>query len=500
MEKKNKLKIIHIVLIILGIIFILIPQFHSNMWFDESYSVSIADKSFSQIWSIGKNDVHPVFYYWILHIINLIFGSNVLIYRLFSTLCISILGILGFTHIRKDFGEKTGILFSFFAFFFPINVVYAGEIRMYPLAMLLVTLMAIYAYRIYKNKENKNIKNWILFAIFSLASAYTHYYALMAAGIINIMLFVRFIIDAKKEKKFTYNLKVFLLQAVIQILLYLPWILALLLQMGQVHNGFWIGITFPDFFVEFFTFQFTGNLDDNEYVPQILAIIFGILICAYMIYLYAKNKKEEELKPAKLSIAIWFLVALGACVVSLIIWSPIIYARYMLCVTGLLIFFITYTMSEKGNAKINIAICAISFILSVIAVVNLVQENYAQSNTELTEYLSSVVEDGDVFICGNEGSGFVVSAMYVDHKLYFYDEAHWEVEPAYKAFGTDMESIYSLEDLEDYTGRIIIINAGTYMIYEQLDEMYDDIELIEQKSIDVEYKGYKYTFAIVEKN
>ena len=63
----KKTKYLHIALIILGIIFITIPVFHNNLWFDESYSVGMANKSFIDIWQIGSNDVHPILYYWILH-------------------------------------------------------------------------------------------------------------------------------------------------------------------------------------------------------------------------------------------------------------------------------------------------------------------------------------------------------------------------------------------------------------------------------------------------
>ena len=73
----KKTKYLHIAIIILGIIFISIPVFHSNLWFDESYSVGMANKSFIDIWNIGSNDVHPILYYWILHIIYLIFGNYI---------------------------------------------------------------------------------------------------------------------------------------------------------------------------------------------------------------------------------------------------------------------------------------------------------------------------------------------------------------------------------------------------------------------------------------
>ena len=235
---KDKIKLVHILVIILGIIFISLSNFHRTIWFDESYSVAISAHSFWDIWSIGGNDVHPVLYYWILHILRYIFGNEMLVYRLFSVLAISILGILGYTHIRKDFGEKVGIIFSILVFFMPITLIYSGEIRMYALAMLLTTLTAIYAYGIYINRDDKNTKNWILFGIFSLASAYTHYYSLVASGVINVILFIYLLIKAVKEKKFITNLKRFIVSAVIQIILYIPWLVYLLLQIKQVSQDF----------------------------------------------------------------------------------------------------------------------------------------------------------------------------------------------------------------------------------------------------------------------
>ena len=87
----KKTKYLHIALIILGIIFITIPVFHNNLWFDESYSVGMANKSFIDIWQIGSNDVHPILYYWILHLIYIIyfhfFHTNPYVTPLMKNLC-----------------------------------------------------------------------------------------------------------------------------------------------------------------------------------------------------------------------------------------------------------------------------------------------------------------------------------------------------------------------------------------------------------------------------
>ena len=485
-------KKIHILIIILGILFILIPAFHSNLWFDESYTVGIVNNNLIDIWNIGINDVHPVLYYWILHIIGLIFGKQILVYRIFSVACTAILGIIGYTHIRKDFGEKTGILFSFFTYFLPVNIVYSAEIRMYSLAMLLVTIMSIYAYRIYKNKDEKYIKNWIIFAIFSLASAYTHYYGLMFAAIVNVLLFISIIIQAKKEKKITYNLKAFICSAVPQILLYLPWLIPLVISVSRP-GSFWITIHFPETFIEMLTFPYTGNLAGTNYVPVPVAIIFSVMIYIYTTYIHIRNKKDENLKDAKFAIGYWLLLALTACLVSIIIWRVVIYARYMLCVGGLFIFFIASSIAKKGNKYGNIIICILSAILSVFVLFTLVNENYGMKSKEYQQYIKEKVEKDDLFICGTELSGFAVSVRFPENKTYFYDTDNWNVEKAYKAFG---DTIYNIEDLNEYKGRIWITNSR---IYEEINEKYD-IKLIEKKEFKIEYKNNQYTLILIEKN
>ena len=73
---KKTVQRLHIALLIAGTIYISLGIFHENLWFDETYSVSIASHSFGEIWTITANDVHPPFYYWMLHVLYLIFGKK----------------------------------------------------------------------------------------------------------------------------------------------------------------------------------------------------------------------------------------------------------------------------------------------------------------------------------------------------------------------------------------------------------------------------------------
>lgn len=498
-NKKINIQYLHIAIIIAGIIFIFLPIFHTCLWFDESYSVAIADHTFKDIWLIGGHDVHPILYYWILHTLNLIFGNNILVYRIFSAICMSILGILGYTHIRKDFGEKTGLLFSFFVFFLPVEVVYSGEIRMYSLVMLLVTLTAFYAYRIYKNKDTINKKNWILFAIFSLMCAYTHYYGLITIGIINIFLMIVFIKKSIREKKFNENLKAFLISGIVQFALYMPWIIYLALQMKQVSSGFWVGFHFPQTLIEIFTFQFVGNLTDTKYINDVVGILYGIAVITYIIVIYIRKRKniKEENAPI-MAISLYGLVILGASLVSLVIKKSIIYPRYFLVITPMFIFFLAYTMANYGNKYFNTVIGITAMIIAICVNINLMKVNYDSSNKEPFNYIASEIKNDDIILYGNEGSGFVIATNYPDNKSYFWDQQNWHTEEAFKAFGKDMQTIYNLDALKDYHGRIWIINATNYAILDSMKQQYE-INLIMQKGFSTKYKNFQYTISLVEK-
>lgn len=489
----KKTKYLHIALIILGIIFITIPVFHNNLWFDESYSVGMANKSFIDIWQIGSNDVHPILYYWILHLIYIIFGSNIYLYRIASMIPIAILGILGYTHIKKDFGEKEGILFSFFTFFLPIASVYSAEIRMYTWGMLFVTIMAIYAYRIYKKSSTKN---WIIFAIFSLASAYTHYYALATAGIINLLLFIYLLKNAIKQKSYTKELKSFTISAIVQIILYIPWLYSLLNQITGVSKGYWISAPSAKLLLQIFCFQFTGNLD-IMFVPQWTSVALGIILLIYCIYCAIANKGEKT--AGRLAIGVYLIVFVTMYIISL--KTPILYARYFLNLTGLFIFFMAFFIAKDKNKLLTIMICLITLAVAILVNLNVSKMNYAENNKVPLEYVKQDLQQGDMILFGNRGSGFTISMQLVDVPNCFYDYENWNVEPAYKAFGKEMIYTNNIETLENYKGRIWIVNSDNYSIYEEFKEKYGDrIELIKQEIFNTEYHGYNYSICLIEKD
>ena len=78
----------------------------------------------------------------------------------------------------------------------------------------------------------------------SLASAYLHYYGVLAASFINLYLLIFIIARAKKA------LPVFIVGAVIQVALYAPWLMVFKSQAGVVSGSYWANVSFPRTIVE----------------------------------------------------------------------------------------------------------------------------------------------------------------------------------------------------------------------------------------------------------
>ena len=75
---------IHLGIVAAGALLLALMANYDALWFDEAYSVGMAAHSFEEIWTIGAADVHPVLYYWMLHCVYLVFGQNIVVYRLVS--------------------------------------------------------------------------------------------------------------------------------------------------------------------------------------------------------------------------------------------------------------------------------------------------------------------------------------------------------------------------------------------------------------------------------
>ena len=497
MEKiKEKLKSItlnqwHIAVIVIGIMFVSLGAFHSNLWFDESYSVGLARHTFGEIWSIGGHDVHPILYYWMLRIVYLITGGTIMAYRIFSVIPIAIMIILGYTHIRKDFGEKTGFIFSFLSAFLPEMAQYAIEIRMYSWAILAVTILAIYAYRL--TKED-NTKNWIIFGLSSLASIYLHYYGLMAAGLINVFLLI-YLIVKRRKKGIIFIISFGILQG----LAYLPWLVNFATQLSNVSSGYWIGFSFPKTPMELLSSQLAGYVKTSDYTGLLVPTVLALELYAYMIYkTYKYAKAKEDLNSFKWSVIVYFAVILAAIIITALMKTSILYYRYLFVITGLYIFAVSFILGKEENKIEIVAILSVIAILGVYNNIVMMKDNYDYSNQEPIKYLNENVKEGDTIVYADFGGGSVVAVQFADNQVYFYNADNWGVEEAYKAFGPNYEVKVTKDFIDNCSNRVWFVDN----IYNSVaDEVFEGkgYNKVSEKEFSTKYHDYSYKIVLLEK-
>ncbi len=497
MEKiKEKLKSItlnqwHIAVIVIGIIFVSLGAFHSNLWFDESYSVGLARHTFGEIWSIGGHDVHPILYYWMLRIVYLITGGTIMAYRIFSVIPIAIMIILGYTHIRKDFGEKTGFIFSFLSAFLPEMAQYAIEVRMYSWAILAVTILAIYAYRL--TKED-NTKNWIIFGLSSLASIYLHYYGLMAAGLINVFLLI-YLIVKRRKKGIIFIISFGILQG----LAYLPWLVNFATQLSNVSSGYWIGFSFPKTPMELLSSQLAGYVKTSDCTGLLVPTVLALELYAYIIYkTYKYAKAKEDLTSFKWSVIVYFAVMLAAIIITALMKTSILYYRYLFVITGLYIFAVSFILGKEENKIEIVAILSVIAILGVYNNIVMMKDNYDYSNQEPIKYLNENVKEGDTIVYADFGGGSVVAVQFADNQVYFYNADNWGVEEAYKAFGPNYEVKVTKDFIDNCSNRVWFVDN----IYNSVaDEVFEGkgYNKVSEKEFSTKYHDYSYKIVLLEK-
>ncbi len=502
-QEKMKLKTIietkwfHIAIILLGSIFILLGAFHTEVWFDESYTISLIRHNYSEIISIDSSDVHPVLYYLLLKTFTIFFGNSILVCRLFSVLAGIFMGFLGYTHIRKDFGPKVGLAFSFLTLFLPFMAMYGMEIRMYSWTMLFVTLTGIYAYRAIKNTK---VKNWILFSIFSLCSAHCHYYGLVSVAIINLLLLLYILFSKKlynennisKKKYLIY----FIITAVIQFLGYLPWIFIFLQQARAVSQSYWIPFNIGDSVIAPLAVQFNGRLG------IISTAILTISMYIYLFYQIIRSKRDgKNVTILWYCLLVHFILYFSMLMVSIFI-KPIIYYRYMLITSGIIIFPFAYCLGNFNDKKhqkiISSIIVMIVLVLSIYNNKIVIEESYDNTNGEEIQYIKEQYNEKAIILYQDFFHATNIQVQMPEYSWYLYNiSSNHDLKP-FENFSPPLKIIFKEDFLDNYHGRIILIDHDELQFYNMLKEKYKFTE-IARKRIRINYRGFTYQIITVEK-
>ena len=347
-----------------------ILMFNDAVWYDEAYTMAMVKHTVPQICSITAQDVHPPLYYILLKLFITPFGYSLTAAKVFAALPIILTALLGYVKLSKHINKKTGLMFSIMYLFLPVITTFSVEVRMYTLAAFFVTACALYAYEAHISGKSEY---YVLFLIFGVLAAYTHYFALVSAGIIYIILFI--------EGIKRHELKKIIISSVVTVVLYLPWLAQFIMQLAdKVENEYWIDEITLNTVLNYFTVWFKcGN------ITPLYLIITGIFAFISLISLITNPNKAFK-KYAFYGALIFIGTNIIGIAASLLV-RPVFIERYAVPALPMLLMAIAIGI---GIMRTQTAfIIASVFYLSGFGVnyPYAVNTEYSASELELREYL-----------------------------------------------------------------------------------------------------------------
>ena len=259
------------------------------LWFDEGWSVWFATSDLPAMAARTAVDIHPPFYYALLHFWIGAAGSGEFALRLLSVF----VGVLSVAMLYRFgaglAGRKLGLLAAGITALSPLQVYYAQEIRMYGL----VTLLGIVSSWLFwtatmEGSQKKQgghgvIWRWAAYVVVTGAALYTQYYA----AFIPLFHLLFLVLSARRRSQYWYALGSF----AVLFVLFAPWLLYAGPKLAD-YVGNKIGIEKYDpvplgeYLLRHLSAFSVGHLDDGSAWLGWAAVLFAALAIVGMVSLW----------------------------------------------------------------------------------------------------------------------------------------------------------------------------------------------------------------------
>ena len=207
-----------------------------SLWYDEGFSVWLAQQPPAVIIARTANDIHPPLYYLLLHAWMSLAGQSEWAVRFlsaaFATLCVPLMWQLGRRLLRSQIAALFAALLTALS---PLWLWYAREARMYAMLLALVAVLGWLWVEVAERPQPR--WGWIaLFAALATLGVYTHFYlwfVLAAFALAALLGWLR--------RRPLAALRRWSLAFIVPLLAYLPWLGITLRRLGE-DRSYWEGM------------------------------------------------------------------------------------------------------------------------------------------------------------------------------------------------------------------------------------------------------------------
>jgi hypothetical protein len=253
---------------------------------DEMVTLTIAKGSFKELLlKLAPLDFAPPLYHLyckaVIQILTAVTPMTIITAgKLASVFPMIALVAVALTKVSKNWGRFCGGAFAFCVTAMPQMFFYGIQIRMYALAIFLVTMTFLFAF---DTAKKPCAKNFILLAVFAVLGAYTHYYAVVAVAVIYLILGIWFFVHKQYKTLMPMFFSGFCVPALLA-----PWLVfdrkLLLMGMEESHLGSSNVLSNLPYHMTFpLRFEY-GHITQNSKLFILLSVIYFIPLIAFMRY------------------------------------------------------------------------------------------------------------------------------------------------------------------------------------------------------------------------
>lgn len=375
-------------------------------WYDEGVTFVLAGLPWDRMIEATAGDVHPPGYYiliWLLARTGL--PMTELVTRMPSAILSVLIVYLTWLLTDKFNLSKQGkYIVTAWVVISPLQLHYAQEARMYALLQVEMLLMILFVL------DNKKL----LLSFVMGAMLYTQNYAVFYIGTIALVAFMthyKWIFDWKTSMKLF--IKKWAVWFIIPVILWIPWLLVVIEQMGTVSAGYWIQpVTPPSVIFVLYQMLFAYSM------PPVFQGLGVLLTCGLLIYTAWRIHKDRPDYWQVLTV-LAFGPLLLAVILSLI-WKPVLLFRGLIGTAVPLTILVVKAIegiSYQHKKIYAYAIIGITLLAGITGHYLYNAENKGMT-TAWVQDIESQMENGDVVLSLNDNGIIAVKTYAPDLPLY----------------------------------------------------------------------------------
>ncbi len=421
-----------------------------SVWFDEAYSVLVAQQPIGEIIRLAAADTHPPLYYLFLHEWGTLFGWGESALRVSSALvfggAIAVAGVL----VKRLFGMRAALATLLLLIVSPLLVRYGFEIRSYALASF-IGITATYVMIRAENSRTYQRWWWLLYALFvaiGMATLYNLLYLWMAHLVWLAWVY-------RREKRLSWRAP-WLWSYVLSVIFFLPQLPTFL---SQLTNGALAPISQPLTLQNLFGIISFNTVYQPFWALGAFTSLLVLAVMAGLAYLSVKSKVFTN-KYAVL-FALYFLFPI-AILMLISLARPLYVERYLshIAIGGVILVAVMAAAASRHHTRIVGAVfvgIVISMGVGIVQLTNVGNYNFQRMQKPDVKSLAYFINTCDA------NSSVIANEPYVATELQYYLRNKCDIA-FYKEWDT-LRGGYAPYDKNPLQFRTLVMPAQTKTLY-----------------------------------